>query len=175
MEKEFVVLVDQDDKQIGLMEKMIAHENAVLHRAFSIFIFNSKGEMLLHQRAFSKYHSPGLWTNACCSHPREDESLEQATSRRLKEEMGMECKLTKAFHFTYKADVGLGLIEHEIDYVFVGETNQTPLINPKEVDNWKYMPMNELTADITEHPEKYTAWFKIAFDRLVEFYNQQKK
>lgn len=174
MEKEFVVLVDPQDNPIGLMEKMEAHQKAVLHRAFSVFIFNGKGEMLLQQRAFSKYHTPGLWTNACCSHPRNGESLEQATARRLREEMGMQCEITKAFDFLYKADVGQGLIEHEVDHVFLGITDQQPTINPDEVASWKYMPMDELKKDIQTNPENYTAWFKIAFDRLVAFYEEQQ-
>ena len=174
MEKEFVVLIDENDNQIGLMEKMEAHEKAVLHRAFSVFIFNSKGEMLLQQRAFRKYHTPGLWTNACCSHPRDGESLAEATSRRLMEEMGMQCEITKAFDFIYKADVGQGLIEHEKDHVFLGITDQEPSINPEEVETWKYMPLDELRADIKANPDNYTAWFKIAFDELEAFYLKQK-
>lgn len=174
MEREMVILVDQNDQQVGLMEKMEAHEKAVLHRAFSIFIFNSKGEMLLQQRAFHKYHSPGLWTNACCSHPREGETLEQSTARRLEEEMGMQCQITKAFDFVYKADVGQGLTEHELDHVFLGETDQQPSINPDEVASWKYMKLEDLHQDMKSNPENYTVWFKIAFNELEEFYVKQK-
>lgn len=171
--KEFVVLVDANDNDIGTMEKMEAHEKAVLHRAFSIFLFNTKGEMLIHQRAFSKYHTPGLWTNACCSHPRMGETLQQATSRRLREEMGMEAEIHKIFHFLYKADVGQGLIEHEVDHVFVGATDVLPNINREEVETYAYINLDELRTDIKLHPEKYTAWFKIAFDRVEEYYKNK--
>lgn len=170
--QEFVVLVDNNDNPIGLMEKMEAHIKAELHRAFSIFIFNSKGEMLLQQRAFSKYHTPGLWTNTCCSHPRHKETLEQATSRRLQEEMGMSCKLEEIFHFTYKADVTQGLTEHEIDHVFIGTTDDTPIINTDEVASWKYETMEFIKNDMVEHPEVYTPWFKIAFKELLKHFNK---
>lgn len=174
MEKELVILVNEKDEQIGLMEKMEAHEKAVLHRAFSVFIFNSRGEMLLQQRALHKYHSPGLWTNTCCSHPRDGETLIQATSRRLEEEMGMQCELTKAFDFIYKSDVGQGLTEHELDHVFLGETDQEPNINPDEVAAWKYMTLDDLHRDMQNNPENYTVWFRIAFKELEEFYVKQK-
>jgi isopentenyl-diphosphate Delta-isomerase len=173
LQKEFVVLVDEADNKIGLMEKMEAHEKAVLHRAFSIFIFNSKKEMLLQQRALSKYHTPGLWTNTCCSHPRKDETLEQATSRRLMEEMGMQCKIKKAFDFVYKADVGQGLTEHEFDHVFVGYSDDIPEINKDEVENWKYMSLDDVKNDILKHPELYTVWFRIAFGQLENFLKTQ--
>lgn len=174
MEKELVILVNEKDEQIGLMEKMEAHEKAVLHRAFSVFIFNSRGEMLLQQRALQKYHSPGLWTNTCCSHPRDGETLEQATRRRLEEEMGMQCELTKAFDFIYKSDVGQGLTEHELDHVFLGETDQEPKINPDEVAFWKYMALDEVRADMKNNPKNYTVWFRIAFKELEDFYVKQK-
>ena len=170
--QEYVVLVDANDNPIGLMEKMEAHVKAELHRAFSIFIFNTKGEMLLQQRAFSKYHTPGLWTNTCCSHPRHEEALEQATSRRLQEEMGMQCELNEIFHFTYKADVTQGLMEHEIDHVFVGTTDDTPEINPEEVASWKYDTMENIRLDIEKNPQEYTPWFKIAFAELLKHYNK---
>lgn len=173
IEKEFVVLVDANDNDIGTMEKMEAHEKAVLHRAFSIFIFNTKGEMLIHQRAFSKYHTPGLWTNTCCSHPRLGETLQQATSRRLREEMGMEADIKKIFDFVYKADVGQGLIEHEFDHVFVGTTDVLPNINREEVETYSYIKMDDLRNDINMHPEKYTVWFKIAFDRVEEYFQNK--
>lgn len=165
---EFVVLVDNNDNQIGLMEKQAAHLNPTLHRAFSIFIFNSKGEMLLQQRALTKYHTPGLWTNTCCSHPRDGESLADATKRRLKEEMGMECELKEVFNFIYKADVMQGLIEHEFDHVFVGTTDAIPIINREEVEVYKYETVENIKKDIEKHPEDYTAWFKIAFAKLLE-------
>lgn len=174
MEKEFVILVNENDEQIGLMEKMEAHEKAILHRAFSVFIFNSRGEMLLQQRALQKYHSPGLWTNTCCSHPKDGETLEQATRRRLEEEMGMQCELTKAFAFIYKSDVGQGLTEHELDHVFLGETDQEPNINPDEVAAWKYMKLDDLHRDMENNPQNYTVWFRIAFKELEDFYVKQK-
>lgn len=174
MTEEFVVLVDEKDQQTGLMEKMEAHRRGVLHRAFSIFLFNTQGEMLLQQRALSKYHSPGLWTNTCCSHPREHESLEQATNRRLLEEMGLQCNLSKAFDFIYKADVGQGLIEHEFDHVFVGICDNPPHINTSEVADWKYMPMPEIKASMAAHPELFTVWFRIAFDQLENYLKTNK-
>ena len=165
---EYVVLVDNKDNQIGLMEKQAAHVNPTLHRAFSIFVFNSKGEMLLQQRALTKYHTPGLWTNTCCSHPRDGESLQQATKRRLMEEMGMECDLKEVFSFIYKADVMQGLIEHEFDHVFVGTTDVTPIINREEVESYKYETIENIKKDIEKNPANYTAWFKIAFAKLAE-------
>ena len=170
--QEYVVLVDANDNPIGLMEKMEAHIKAELHRAFSIFIFNTKGEMLLQQRAFSKYHTPGLWTNTCCSHPRHEETLEQATARRLQEEMGMKCELKEVFHFTYKADVTQGLMEHEIDHVFVGTTDVVPEINPDEVESYTYDTMENIRMDIEKNPQDYTPWFKIAFAELLKHYNK---
>ena len=163
---EEVILVNEQDQQIGIMEKMAAHIVPRLHRAFSIFIFNSNGELLLQQRAFSKYHSPGLWTNTCCSHPRNGETMEQATSRRLMEEMGMNCDMHEVFTFIYKAPVGLGLIEHEFDHVFFGESDDTPVINTDEVAAWKYMNLDDIAEDMKAHPECYTEWFKISFDEV---------
>ncbi|MBR6272542.1 MAG: isopentenyl-diphosphate Delta-isomerase [Bacteroidales bacterium] len=164
---EHVVLVNEQDQQIGIMEKMAAHIVPRLHRAFSIFIFNSKGELLLQQRALSKYHSPGLWTNTCCSHPCDGETLAQATSRRLMEEMGMQCDMHEVFTFIYKAPVGLGLIEHEFDHVWFGQSDEVPQINTAEVASWKYMRLEDLRADIKAHPELYTEWFKISFDEIL--------
>ena len=164
---EHVILVDEKDTQIGIMEKMAAHIVPRLHRAFSIFIFNSKGELLLQQRALSKYHSPGLWTNTCCSHPCNGETLEQATARRRMEEMGMQCDMHEVFTFIYKAPVGLGLIEHEFDHVWFGKSDEEPKINPEEVASWKYMSLDDLAIDIKAHPELYTEWFKISFDEIL--------
>jgi len=172
--KEQVILVDTNDNPQGLMEKMEAHEKGILHRAFSIFIFNSKNELMLQQRAFSKYHTPGLWANTCCSHPRDGETLEQATSRRLMEEMGMQCDITKVFSFVYKGDVGQGLIEHEFDHVFIGHSDAQPTINKEEVETWKYASMKDIKADMTKNPEKYTVWFRIAFDEVNDYLNNQK-
>ena len=165
---EYVVLVNENDTQIGIMEKMAAHIVPRLHRAFSIFIFNSKGELLLQQRAMSKYHSPGLWTNTCCSHPRDGETLEQATTRRLQEEMGMTCDMHEVFTFIYKAPVGLGLIEHEFDHVWFGQSDAEPQINREEVEAWKYMDPLDIAADMKAHPEDYTEWFKISFDEIMK-------
>lgn len=171
---EFVVLIDNDDNQLGLMEKMQAHQQAVLHRAFSVFVFNENNEMLLQQRALSKYHSPGLWTNTCCSHPRDGESYLAAAQRRMMEEMGMQCDLTEKFHFIYKADVGQGLIEHELDRVFMARSNQTPIINKEEVESWRYVSLKDVRDDMNVHPECYTEWFKIAFDRVENFLSTMK-
>ena len=164
---EYVILVDENDTPIGLMEKHAAHNGPHLHRAFSIFIFNSNGELLLQQRALSKYHSPGLWTNTCCSHPRQGETLEQATSRRLMEEMGICCEMKEAYTFIYQAPVGQGLTEHELDHVWIGHSDAIPFINKEEVESWKYMRIDDISADIQAHPNCYTEWFKITFDSLV--------
>ena len=163
---EQVILVDEQDRPIGLMEKQAAHIGPHLHRAFSVFIFNSKGELLLQQRALSKYHSPGLWTNTCCSHPRAGETLEEATSRRLMEEMGMVCPIHEVYTFIYMAPVGEGLIEHEFDHVWIGQSDDEPIINHEEVESWKYMSLNDLSEDIQQHPEHYTEWFKITFEEM---------
>lgn len=165
--EEFVVLVNEQDQQLGIMEKMAAHIVPRLHRAFSVFLFNSKGELLLQQRALSKYHSPGLWTNTCCSHPRDGESVEKAAERRLQEEMGLNCEMHEVFTFIYKAPVGLGLVEHEYDHVFFGICDQSPVINTDEVASWKYMSLDDIAADMKAHPEIYTEWFKISFDQIV--------
>jgi isopentenyl-diphosphate delta-isomerase len=165
---EHVILVNEQDQQIGIMEKMAAHIVPRLHRAFSIFIFNSKGELLLQQRALDKYHSPGLWTNTCCSHPRNGETLQEATTRRLQEEMGMTCDMHEVFTFIYKAPVGLGLIEHEFDHVWFGQSDEEPEINHEEVEAWKYMSISDIEADMKQHPECYTEWFKISFDEIMK-------
>ncbi|MCD4736196.1 MAG: isopentenyl-diphosphate Delta-isomerase [Bacteroidales bacterium] len=166
--QEFLILVNEKDEPIGAMEKMKAHEEAVLHRAFSVFIYNSKGEMMLQQRAFGKYHSPGLWTNACCSHPRNGETTEEAAHRRLVEEMGFDCEIRKELDFVYKADVGQGLTEHEFDHVFTGMYSKFPGINPEEVNDWKFMEVADIKQDIEVNPDKYTVWFKIAFNELIK-------
>ncbi|GAB5538185.1 MAG: isopentenyl-diphosphate Delta-isomerase [Salibacteraceae bacterium] len=163
---ERVVLVNENDQDIGQMEKMEAHERGVLHRAFSIFLFNSKKELLLQQRAKSKYHSGGLWTNTCCSHPRPGESLETATNRRLQEELGMSCDMSHLLSFVYKAKLDHGLIEHELDHVFIGHTDTEPTINRDEVEDWKYVTLSDLERDIEHHPSQYTEWFKIIFSKV---------
>ena len=161
---ENVILIDQYDQMIGTMDKLQAHCSGKLHRAFSIFIFNSSGELLLQQRAFEKYHSGGKWTNTCCSHPQLGEDTEAAAHRRLREEMGMQCTLSKVFCFTYRAVVDNGLIENEIDHVFFGQTDDLPRPNDEEVAAVRYVTMTELETDIRTNPSHYTAWLKICFD-----------
>lgn len=167
--KEQVVLVNENDEPIGLMEKIEAHEKALLHRAFSVFITNKQGEIMLQQRALNKYHSPGLWTNTCCSHQREGEQNLEAGKRRLMEEMGFETPLTHLFSFIYKADMGNGLTEHELDHVMQGQYNDLPMINPEEVASWKWMSPNRIKEEIERDPESYTAWFKIIFDKYYTY------
>lgn len=169
MIKEKVVLVDENDNQIGLMPKLEAHEKAVLHRAFSVFIFNNENELMLQRRALSKYHSPGLWTNTCCSHQRDGEANLDAGKRRLQEEMGFETELKETISFIYKAPFDNGLTEHELDHILVGHYNDEPKINPEEVDSWKWMALEDVKKDIVKHPERYTAWFKIIFDKFYDY------
>jgi len=166
---EFVILVDEQDNAIGTMEKQQAHVQGLLHRAFSIFIFNSEKKILLQKRAATKYHCGGLWTNACCSHPRENENTRDAANRRLQEEMGMQCELKPIFTFVYKAEFENGLIEHEFDHVFLGESNQTPTVNNQEVDEFRYIGIDELQLEIKTSPQNFTPWFLIALDRVNEF------
>ena len=169
---ENVILVDTNDKEIGSMPKMQAHLEGKLHRAFSVFIFNSKGELLLQQRAVNQYHSGCKWTNTCCSHPRLGESNLAAANRRLKEEMGMTCELTYGFNFLYKADVNEGVLEHEFDHVFFGISDNLPEINHDEVRAYKYLTLKDLEQDIIENPILYTEWLKICFHRVLKFYPQ---
>lgn len=159
MEK--VILVDQEDQVVGTMEKMEAHRRGLLHRAFSIILFNNKGELLLQKRAASKYHSAGLWTNTCCSHPLPGESLEDATRRKLKQEMGIDLQPEFAYKFIYRAQLDHGLTEHELDHVFVGQFDGTPNVNNDEVSEWRFADINFLREDILTHPQQYTAWFKL--------------
>ena len=167
---EQVILVDKDDSEIGVMEKMEAHKQAVLHRAFSVFLFNPQGKMLLQQRALTKYHSAGLWTNTCCSHPRPGEKLDDAVTRRLMEEMGITAKVSKAFDFIYQAELPDHLNEHEFDHVFIGNYDDEVRPNHLEVANFVYQSIEEVAANLQSHPEKYTVWFKIAFPKVVEWY-----
>ena len=169
MEK--VILVDKNDRQVGLMEKQEAHIKGLLHRAFSIFIFNTKNELLLQKRANQKYHSGGLWTNTCCSHPRDKESTIDAAYRRLNEEMGMTCDLELKFNFIYKAKLDNNLYEHELDHVFFGFSDTIPKINKKEVCAFDYKTLEFLKKDIIISPNNYTEWFKIC---LNEVYNKHK-
>ncbi|RCU43121.1 isopentenyl-diphosphate Delta-isomerase [Chryseobacterium lacus] len=159
--EEMVVLVSENDEVLGQMEKMAAHENGILHRAFSVFLFNDNGEMLLQKRAARKYHSPGQWTNAVCSHPRIQETFLEGAKRRMMEEMGIEAEIEEKFHFIYKAEVGNGLLEHELDRVFVGTYNGSFRLNPDEVEAVRYISMDDLEMEMKEHPEHFTEWFKI--------------
>lgn len=168
MEEENVILVNEADEPIGLMPKMEAHEKALLHRAFSVFVMNDKGETMLQQRAKDKYHSPLLWTNTCCSHQREGESNIEAGKRRLMEEMGFSTELTELFSFIYKAPFDNGLTEHEYDHVMIGTFNKSPEINPDEVADWKWMHPEDIKTDISKNPDQYTAWFKIIFERFYD-------
>jgi isopentenyl-diphosphate delta-isomerase len=164
-----IILVDEHDAPIGAMEKMEAHQKACLHRAFSVFIFNNQKEMLLQKRAAGKYHSGGLWSNACCSHPAPGQDLLLAAQKRLQEEMGFTTPLEKAFHFTYRADMGNGLIEHEFDHVLLGTYSGMVLPNPDEVSDYCFRSMEAIRRSLSEHPGQYTAWFKIAFPRLERY------
>lgn len=172
MKEEQVILVDKNDTPIGLMNKLEAHEKALLHRAFSVFVLNDNQELLLQQRAHHKYHSPLLWTNTCCSHQREGESNIEAGSRRLMEEMGMKVELTEMFHFIYKAPFDNGLTEHELDHVMIGYSNEEPVINKEEVESWKWMKIEDIKSDMKQNPNEYTVWFKIIFE---EFYHHFEK
>ncbi len=171
VEDEFVILVDENDFPSGKMEKIEAHRKGLLHRAFSVFIFNDRGELMLQQRALSKYHSPGLWTNTCCSHPRVGEDTSEAAHRRMKEEMGFDCRMEEKFSFVYQAEVGNGLIEHEFDHVFIGKYNNPPVINPDEAESWKFMKLDDIKKEMHENPENYTVWFRIAFAEVEKYFN----
>jgi isopentenyl-diphosphate Delta-isomerase len=168
-----VILVDVNDNQIGTMEKMEAHRKAKLHRAISLFIFNSKGEWLLQQRALDKYHSKGLWSNTCCSHPFPGELNIDAANRRLTEEMGMKSHLSELFSFTYKEMVENDLTEHEFDHVIYGISDKIPNINTSEVMDWKYMSYYKLYKDIQINPNHYTIWFRKIFERVHQYISKQ--
>jgi isopentenyl-diphosphate delta-isomerase len=162
-----VILVDKDDNEIGTMEKLEAHEKALLHRAFSVYLVNKNGDLLLQRRALDKYHSGGLWTNTCCSHPKPGETGTQAAIRRLKEEMGISAPLTHLFHFIYKVDFGNGLTEHELDHVFIGTFEGEPIPDPDEAMDWKYIPAADLAIDVKENPQNYTEWFKLSYETVL--------
>ena len=172
MSEEKVILVDKNDNQVGLMPKLEAHEKGLLHRAFSIFVFKSRYELLLQKRASSKYHSGGLWTNTCCSHPREGEDTLDAANRRLDEEMGIKTSLRKVYDFIYKAELDNQLTEHEFDHVFYGVCDRDPILNKDEAEDFKWVDMETLNNDIIKNGNNYTVWFKIAFEY---FYNYLKK
>ena len=163
-----MILVNEKDEPIGLMPKMEAHEKALLHRAFSVFVMNAKGETMIQQRAKDKYHSPLLWTNTCCSHQRDGEHSIEAGKRRLQEEMGFVCDLKESTSFIYKAPFDNGLTEHELDHILIGTFNEEPTINPEEVASWKWMSLGAIKKEMKETPEIYTAWFKIIFDKFYE-------
>ncbi|HPD66238.1 MAG TPA: isopentenyl-diphosphate Delta-isomerase [Bacteroidia bacterium] len=169
-----VVLVDKNDREVGIMDKMEAHRKGILHRAFSVFIFNESNELLLQQRALSKYHSPGLWTNTCCSHPQAGEDVRFSAKSRLVEEMGFSCEIEKQFEFIYHAGVGDGLIEHELDHVFTGYYNHDPKPEPSEVADFKWIEINQLLKDVSEKPEKFTVWFRIILEQYIRFLNLKK-
>ena len=164
MPKRKVILVDEKDNPLGTGEKLKTHREGKLHRAFSIFVFNSKGELLLQKRAKGKYHSGGLWTNACCSHPEPGRNLKAEAEKRLQEEMGFTCDLKEISSFIYKADLG-GLIEHEFDHVFLGKFDGNPKPDNREAEDWKWISLTELKQDIKDNPDKYTYWFKVILER----------
>jgi len=172
MTEENVILVNEKDEQIGLMPKMEAHQKALLHRAFSVFIFNENDELMLQQRALSKYHSPGLWTNTCCSHQREGETNIEAGKRRLEEEMGFSTELKDTVSFIYKAPFDNGLTEHEFDHILVGKYNDDPVLNPEEAADFKWLSLDEVRRDMEVNPHLYTAWFKIIFDKYYQSIKQ---
>jgi len=170
-----VILVDREDRQVGVMAKLEAHEKGLLHRAFSIFIFNSQGELLLQKRANCKYHTPGLWTNACCSHQVEGEDVQRGLNRRLKEEMGLDVTaFQKALVFLYRAKLDNGLTEHEFDHVYFAVSDDTPLPNPEEVSEWKYLPTETLKNDILESPHLYTPWFKQLLQPVLDKFHSNQ-
>lgn len=171
---EYVILVDENDKEIGLMEKMEAHEKALLHRAFSVFVYNKQKDIMLQRRAISKYHSGGLWTNTCCSHPRQGEETILAAHRRLEEEMGFDCEIEEVFEFVYKAKLDKGLTEHELDHVFVGQYDGRVNFNTDEVMEYKWISYDDLIEDIKLSPDKYTEWFKIIMKTLDDLKFKEK-
>ena len=172
MKEDNVILVNENDEPIGLMPKMEAHEKAVLHRAFSVFVLNKNNQLMLQQRAAHKYHSPLLWTNTCCSHQKENETNLEAGNRRLMEEMGFQTPLKELFHFIYKAPFDNGLTEHELDHVMIGFYESEPNINLEEVESWKWMDIEAVKADIDENPQFYTVWFKIIFDKFYHYFEE---
>ncbi len=166
-----VILVDEQDRPTGTMEKMEVHQKAILHRAFSVFIFNDKGEILLQKRARKKYHSGGLWTNTCCSHPQPGEDTMESANKRLRKEMGFSTALKKAFTFIYKAPFDNGLTEYEYDHVFIGNFTGSINPDPDEVEDYCYQSLDELKQSLQNHPHHYTQWFKIALPKLEAYLN----
>lgn len=172
---EILILVDDKDQQQGQLEKSLVHQLGLLHRAFSVFLFNSKGELLLQQRADEKYHSAGLWTNTCCSHPRFGEEITEAIKRRLKEEMGLSCKTNFAFSFIYKAQFENGLIENEFDHVYFGVTDELPIPKISEVKNWMYINLQNLESEIHSNSDNYTEWLKICLPKVRQHFDNYFK
>ncbi|NDP22147.1 MAG: isopentenyl-diphosphate Delta-isomerase [Paludibacter sp.] len=166
MENEFVILVDEHDHETGFMEKMEAHKKALMHRAVSVFILNTNGDWLLQRRALSKYHSGGLWTNTCCTHPLPNETNNDAANRRLSQEMGLQSDLTELFSFIYKEALDNELTEHELDHVFSGISDLAPQLNPDEVVDYKYISFTELNTDVKANPENYTVWFRKIYENV---------
>lgn len=164
-----VILVDSQDAPVGIMEKLEAHQKGVLHRAYSIFLFNDKNELLLQKRAANKYHSADLWTNTCCSHPAPGEHLSASAQNRLIEEMGITTSLQPLFSFTYKTEFSDGLIEHELDHILIGRVNASPLPNPAEVSDWRYTNMDDISKEINDNPDGYTFWFKEIYKRVFNY------
>jgi len=165
--EERVILVDENDNEIDTQEKLSAHREGTLHRAFSLFVFNSRGRLLLHKRAAGKYHSGSLWTNTCCSHPRPQERIEDAVHRKLLSEMGFDCNIKEVFHFIYKIQFENQLFEHELDHVFLGMYEGDPNANPDEVEDWKWVDPEELRKDMDANPEIYAYWLRVCFDRVL--------
>lgn len=166
MNEEQVVLVNQHDEAVGTMGKLRAHQEGVLHRAFSVFLFDEQGRLLLQRRSAGKYHSAGLWTNTCCSHPRPTEGVHEAAVRRLREEMGITTELEQKFSFIYRAELGNGLLEHELDHVLFGTYSGAAMPDPNEADAWKYVHPDQLDADMRSHPDQYTVWLRICWEQV---------
>ncbi|HKL03016.1 MAG TPA: isopentenyl-diphosphate Delta-isomerase [Cryomorphaceae bacterium] len=162
-----VILVDSNDKRVGVMEKMEAHQKGLLHRAFSVFLFNDNNEMLIHQRASKKYHCGGLWTNACCSHPQDGENIDQTIQRKLMQEMGITCPVEKAFNFVYRSELDNGLTEYEFDHVYTGKFSGIPKPNPEEVSDWKYVSLLNIENELANNPGNFTPWFQLLFSPLA--------
>ncbi|MDE1823255.1 MAG: isopentenyl-diphosphate Delta-isomerase [Candidatus Micrarchaeota archaeon] len=170
-----VILVDDNDNQIGIEEKIRAHQDGgKLHRAFSVFVFNDKGETMMQKRAPTKHSARNIWSNTCCSHPYPNEATITAARRRLKEEMGFDCDLKEAFHFTYKADVGQGLTEHEYDHVFFGFYGKDPKPDPREVSDWKWVGLRDLKKEIAKDPKKFSPWVVMSINRVIEAYEEMQ-
>jgi isopentenyl-diphosphate delta-isomerase len=172
---DLLILVDDNDNEIGLMEKHPVHKQGRLHRAFSVFIFNSNDELLLQQRADNKYHSAALWSNTCCSHPLHGEPIYVTIKKRLREEMGIECDTRFQFSFIYKTEFENGLTEYEFDHVYFGQSDNLPVVNPLEVKDWKYISLDKLQQDILENPNDYSAWLKICLTKIIQKIMENKR